>query len=137
MRNPRKRTAPWASVSANAGGNARERIGRYVALPEGQKRLISILGRADSRADDSLKRVSARVLARPGNRGDNLELWYANRVGDVLLVLTQEAPEDCRKPGAKPGTDTEVDVVLVVPELVSELLAFHASAIGTTISASP
>src|SRR3984957_9896017 len=70
--------------------------------------------------------MPALALASARNRGDDLELWHANRVGNVLFVLTQETPENCRKPVAQPGTEARIDVVLVVPGFVGELVAFHS-----------
>jgi hypothetical protein len=64
----------------------------------------------------------AVTLARAGNGGDDLEPGRGDRCGEVRLMLTQETPQDCAKPRCQPVTHARVDVVLVVPQLMGELL---------------
>ena len=65
------------------------------------------------------------ALACPGDRGDDVELGYANRLSNVPFVLAEEAPEDGGKPRSHPSAYAFVNVVLVMPQLVGELLALH------------
>ena len=42
-----------------------------------------------------------------------------------VLVLAEESPQDGGKPRAQPSAYARVDVVLVMPQLMGELLALH------------
>lgn len=63
------------------------------------------------------------ALPGPGNRGYDVEARYAGGLRHVRLMLPEEAPQHGREPEFKPAPDLPVNVVLVVPELVCELLA--------------
>jgi hypothetical protein len=70
------------------------------------------------------------ALARSRDCSDDLELRLCDCFGDVLFVLAEEAPEDGGQPCFQPGTYVRVDVVLVVPQLVGELLALRCQCDG-------
>ena len=53
------------------------------------------------------------------------KLGHVNRLGNVFLVLAEESPEDSSKPLAQAGAHACVDVVLVMPQLMGELLTLH------------
>ncbi len=90
-----------ARGTVSAGG---ERVRRCPATrPAGQERFESVLGLTDDRAGDPLKRVLPFALACPGDRGDDVKPGHVDRLGDVLLVLAEESPQDGGKPRAQPG----------------------------------
>jgi hypothetical protein len=67
------------------------------------------------------------IIALPGtgNRGHDVEVRYADSVRDVCLVLAEEAPQHGCEPDLQPPPYPSVNVVLVVPEFVRELLALN------------
>lgn len=80
---------------------------------------------SDNRADDGCERMLTLARPRTRNRGDDLESGNIQRLGDVVLVLFEEAPQHSSEPGPEPGAYARVDVVLVVPKFVSELLTLY------------
>jgi hypothetical protein len=65
----------------------------------------------------------ARSLPGPGNCRHDVEPGNAAGPGDALLVLAQETPQHGGEPDLQPRLDIDIRAVLVVPKLVSKLLA--------------
>ena len=70
-------------------------------------------------------RPRSAKFGEPGNGRYDAELPYANRLGDVRLVLLEKAPQHCSKPEFQPASYCCIRVVLVVAELVRELSSLH------------